>query len=76
MSKQKQFSFVAVVRRTVLDNVRLKVRARGPKEAYEKAEKFLSVFPEPSDVDGIDYGYIENRMNVDTETLELDFEKP
>lgn len=72
---ERPYHFVAVVRRVVMDNIRLTVRAENPIVGRDKAEKFLSVFPEPSDVEGVDYGYIENRENLDTEVLDLGLDR-
>lgn len=72
---ERPFLFTSVVRRVVLDNLRFTVRASNPEEARDKAKKFLSEYPEATEVEGIDYAYIDNRENMDVEVLHLDFVK-
>ncbi len=67
----KPFHFAAVVRRTVMDNITLTVRALNPSEAHDKAKEFLREFPSPASVDGVIYGYIDNRENLDSDVLDL-----
>lgn len=66
---------VAVVRRTILDNVRFTVRAKNPDDAYSKAKEFLAEFPNKTFVDGVDWAFIENRENLESEVLDLGMEK-
>ena len=72
---EQPFLFSAVVRRTVLDNIRCTVRASNPEEAKDKAREFLSQYPEESNVEGVDYAYIDNRENMSAEVLDLDLVK-
>lgn len=75
MAKERSYSFVAVVRRVVLDNVRLNVRATNPIVARDKADKFLESFPDKTDVEGVDYAFIENREHMSAEVLDLSQER-
>ena len=75
MAKERPYPFVSVVRRVVLDNIRLTVRAENPKVAKEKAKKFLSEYPSKSYVEGVDYAFIENRENLDSEVLDLELDR-
>lgn len=72
---KRPYAFAAIVRRTVLDNIRFTVRAPNAEEARDKAEKFLSQFPDKTTVDGIDYAYIENRENMESEVVDLSPDK-
>ena len=71
MARERPYAFSAVVRRVVLDNIRLTVRAENPNVAHDKAREFLADFPEESSVEGVDYAYIENRENMSSEVLDL-----
>lgn len=72
---ERLYPFVAVVRRIVMDNMRFTVRADTVEEARSKAKSFLQDFPDASEVDGIDYAYIDNRENLDVEVLDCDIDK-
>ena len=75
MAKERPYLFTAVVRRTVVDNIRFTVRAANPLVARAKAEKFLQQFPEESTVEGVDYAYIDNREHLENTVAELDLER-
>lgn len=55
------FELQAVVKRQVVDTISLTVEAKNLSEAYTKAEEALSVYPEPLDVPGVSYMYVEDR---------------
>lgn len=75
MAKPRPFTFAAVVRRTVMDNISLTAWGLNPEEARERAREFLKDFPEKSYVEGVDYAFIENRENLDAEVLDLDLQR-
>ena len=72
---KRPFLFVAVLRRTVMDNLRFTVRADTLEQARAKAKEFVQDYPDPTEVEGIDYAYIDNRANLDVEVLDLDIDK-
>lgn len=67
----RKFALEATIKRVVIDTVSLHVEADNEDEAYEKARQTLSVFPDPVDVDGIPYCYIENRENCEAEIINI-----
>lgn len=75
MAKPRPYSFAAVVRRVVLDNVTVSAWGANPEEARDRAKVFLSTFPEPTDGEGVDYAFIDNRENLDAEVLELELSR-
>lgn len=71
----KKFAFTAVVKRVVIDDITLHVKADSEEAAREKAFEFLHDFPRPSTVEGVSHAYIENREQNDEQVISLELEQ-
>lgn len=71
----KRYVLSGTVKRVVQDDITVAVWARSPQAALDEAEKFLGRFPDPTDVDAVDYAYIENRDTLEAEVLHLEIVK-
>jgi len=71
----RKFPFRAVVKRVVTDDILVHVKADTEEEAYSKAMEFLHIFPQPSDIEGVDFAYIENRDQSDATVVALELEE-
>lgn len=69
--KLLKYPLEAVVQRVVTDVVTLTVEADNEFEALHKADQVLKIFPEPHDIPGVDYCFVEHRTNGDVEVLSL-----
>lgn len=70
-----KFAFEAVVKRVITDTITLNVEAKDELTALAKAEEVLRHFPEGHNVPGVDYCYIENRVNGDVEIISIEDQK-
>ena len=72
----KTFLMSAVLKRTVLDNASLKVRASSLDHAYEIARDFLADFPNNTKQwsASVPMFIVENRESLDSDTIDLDAE--
>lgn len=78
MSNETEHTFplVAVTTRVVTDTILLRVKASTLEEARDKAMVVLKRYPDAHEEDGVDYVYINNRENGESEvhSLELNME--
>lgn len=72
MPVKHTFPLVATVERTVVDTISLRVEAISLDEAAEKAKQVVEKLPNAHEVDGVDYCYVENRVNKDAVTLSVE----
>jgi len=72
----KAFIMSAVLKRTVLDNASLKVRASSLEHAYEIAREFLADYPNNTRQwkDSVPFFIVESRESLDSDTIDLDAE--
>jgi len=69
----KAFLMSAVLKRTVLDSMSLKVRASSIDHAYEIARDFLADYPNNTEQwsHSVPFMVVDDRQSVDSDTLQL-----